>query len=263
MVIDCVAVCGDSFACGAGMPDETCFESSFGGIISTRLALPLKVYARPGCCNYTIYLQVKKVIEQHQHKEHSPLVLVSLTNHSRLIFPINSTNLDTNPNLASVDYLSYTPYSKHSRRRREIPFAQNPIPNYTSETISNMGLCLAGSHLKKEANYSMIYERKWKAISMYFEELYDDGIKREYDESLVVMMHVLLKEHGIPHVILGHGRYTFRHIPNPHFVDIHWGEISSKHPDKVNSGHCDENGHRIVAERLLGPCLVQLGNGPA
>ena len=29
-----VLVCGDSFACGSGLPEETAYENSFGGLVA-------------------------------------------------------------------------------------------------------------------------------------------------------------------------------------------------------------------------------------
>ena len=258
MKVDCVAVCGDSFGCGAGMPENRSYEDSFGGYVAKKLRLPLKVYARSGCCNFTIYLQVKKIIDQYNHREHKPLVLVTLTNHSRLVFPIDARELSTNCDLSNVDYRSYVPYSDVSKHKRPIPFDIKDNPNLLSETISNMNLCLAGNHLKKDEKFVKLMERKWKAISMYFEEIYDDSIKREYDTGIVMMMHHMLKEAGLPHVIFGYGKHTHRFIDDSNFVEVHWGSISRDHPDEMGSGHCDAFGHAIVAEKILPSCHLQL-----
>ncbi len=40
-----IVICGDSFGCGIGLPFETCFEDSFGGIISRHYNVPHTVYA--------------------------------------------------------------------------------------------------------------------------------------------------------------------------------------------------------------------------
>lgn len=260
MVIDCVAVCGDSFGCGSGMPEHRCYEDSFGGNLSRKLDVPLKVYARSGCCNFTIFLQVKKIIDQFNHKVHRPLVLITLTNHSRVIFPIDSTRISTNCDLKNVDYFNYQPYSANSQPQRPLHFEINDKPNLLSETISNMNLCLSGHHLKHDVKFRKILDRKWKAISMYFEEIYDDSIKMEYDVSISTMMHHVLKEAGLPHVIIGFGRHMHRFIPDPHFVEIHWGDISAKYPDESNSGHCNAIGHGIVADKMLPSCLIQIKN---
>jgi hypothetical protein len=260
MVIDSIAVCGDSFGCGSGMPQNRCYEDSFGGYVSKKLDLPLKVYARSGCCNFTIFLQVKKVIDQFNHKVHAPLVLVTLTNHARLTFPIDSTKISTDCDLRNVDYRKYEPYSNLSSPTRPIHFDLSDEPNLLSETISNMNLGLKGRHMRNDERFDRIMDRKWKAISMYFEEIYDDSIKMHYDVSIATMMHLMLKEAGLPHVIFGFGRYMHRFIPDPNFVEIHWGSICMNHPDEGRSGHCNAVGHAIVAEKILPSCRVQLGN---
>lgn len=167
-MIDTVAVCGDSFGVGSGLPLETCYENSFGGIVAKKLNLPLKVYARSGCCNYVIYLQVKKIIEQFHKLQHKPLVLITFTHHSRIVFPFDSTKLTTHVDLSNVEYKSYAPYSKYSTPTRPVEFELSATPNLTSETISNLNLCLAGSSLKDNVNYKEILEHKWKAIALYF-----------------------------------------------------------------------------------------------
>lgn len=254
-MIDCVAVCGDSFGTGAGLDDEYRYEKSFGGIISSKLSVPLKVYARSGCCNFTIMLQVKKIIEQHRSREILPLVLITLTNHSRLFFPMNGATGSRELNLSNVIYQNYQPYSHESFQRRPLEFKSNENPNFTSETISNMGLCLAGSNLRSTAHFKQISERKFNAIKLYFEEIYDDGVKLEYDNSLTLMMHSLLKEQKIDHIIMGYGQHQHRFINPENFVEIHWGSICQRHPDKQGSGHCDETGHAIVADMMIDRCL--------
>jgi hypothetical protein len=250
-MIDCVVVCGDSFGTGAGLDEDQRFEKSFGGIVSSRLDVPLKVYARSGCCNFTIYLQVKKIIETCKSTKMSPLVLITLTNHSRLFFPIDGARGSRKLDLSNVIYKNYQPYSSTSRPQRPIEFAIDDFPNFTSETISNLGLCLAGSNLRHDKNFSKIVDRKFDAIRMYFEEIYDDGVKLEYDTAITLMMHSMLKENRISHIIMGFGAHQNRFIDQDNFVEIHWGEICSRYPDRHGSGHCDETGHMIAAGMLL------------
>lgn len=258
-MVDCVAVCGDSFGCGSGLPEDRCYEDSFGGQVASKLNLPLRVFARSGCCNFTIYLQVKKILDLYHHKKINPLVIISLTHHSRMIFPIDGTKTSSNVDLSDVDYIGYQPYSLASNPRRNIEFEPKDRPNLMSETISNMNLCLSGHILGDSKIFSNIMDRKWRAIRSYFEELYDDSVKREYDVSIANMMHLMLAEYSIPHVIMGYGKYHFRHIKEGNYLNVHWGKISAEHPDVMNSGHCDENGHLIVADQLLPLCKAQLG----
>lgn len=251
---DCIAVCGDSFGTGAGLPPESCYEDMFGGIVSKYFDLPLKVYARPGCCNFSIFLQVKKIIDQKNLLQHEPFVIVTLTHHSRILFPIDASKLDINLNLSNLDYLNYHPYSAISKPRRPLEFKIDDDPQLISETVSNIGLCLSGRHGGPKDHLTNIMDRKWEALRLYFEELYDDGIKREYDDALILMMHNMLEEAKIPHILMGYGQYNHRFINPKNFLEIHWGSICMRHPDRQGSGHCDEAGHLIVANDLIPVC---------
>lgn len=251
----CVAVCGDSFGVGSGLDPIHQYEKNFGGVISSRLGLPLKIYARSGCCNFTIFLQVKKIIEQHQAGQISPLVIITLTNHSRLFFPMDSAAGDRSLDLSNVIYMDYTPYAEYSNPKRPIEFKIKDTPNFTSETISNIGLCLSGSSLRNSNHFSKFTDKKFEAIKMYFQELYEDSAKLEYDNALVLMMHSMLKERGIQHVILGYCNHQHRFIDKKNFVEVHWGEICMKYPDKHGSMHCDETGHMLVADMINDRCV--------
>lgn len=250
-MIDCVAVCGDSFGVGSGLPLDSCYENSFGGIVAKKLQLPLKVYARSGCCNYIIYLQVKKIIEQYHNNLHKPLVLITITHHSRIVFPFDSTRLTTNVDLSNVEYKSYAPYSDYSKPQRPLEFNLLPTPNLTSETISNLNLCLAGSSLKNNVNYKDILDDKWRAISLYFKELYDDTIKQDYDCAIINLMHQQLLSLNIPHIFLGYKVQNLEFINSKNFADVHWGKLSSMYPDVAKSGHCNEIGHQHAADIIL------------
>lgn len=254
-MMKCVAVCGDSFGTGAGLDDSHRYEKSFGGVISSRLGLPLKVYARPGCCNFTIFLQVKKIIEQHRAGVISPLVIITLTNHSRLFFPMDSTHGSRKLDLSNVIYRDYSPYAEYSNPVRPIEFDIMDTPNFTSETISNIGLCLSGSNLRNSNHFAKFTDKKFEAIKMYFQELYEDSVKLEYDDALVLTMHSLLKERGIKHVILGYCKHRHRFIDKENFAEVHWGEICMKYPDSQGSMHCDETGHLLVADMINDRCV--------
>lgn len=247
-----IAVCGDSFGVGSGMPLDRCFEDSFGGIVASSLGIPLKVYARSGSCNFVIYLQVKKIVEQVRERNDRPLVLVSLTSHSRLIFPYDSRISGGAADLSNVDYLGYAPYHRSSVPRRKLEFIPVDQPNLTSETISNTNLALHGNtELLKNTRLMEISRRKWQAISIYFEEIYDNSVKMEMDVALATTMHVMLEKQGLPHVIMGLQSKDYSMIPYHHFMEVNWHEISKMHPDPLRTMHCDRLGHEMVANMIL------------
>lgn len=251
VMVNEVVVCGDSFACGIGIPYEFCFEKSFGGFLAQHYNVPHTVYARSGCCNYVIYLQVKKVIEDYKHKK-SPLVIISTTNHSRSVFPTNtSTSQYVDYKLEDVEYTLHEPYSGREHQfKRPLPFVPNPNPKLVSETVSNILYYLGG----KSPNLSYLFSKlknKLSAIKIFYEELYDDSIKQNYDSGIILLMHKLLEENNIPHIIMSPNAHQDRFINSKNYFYNNWGEYSRRYPDKMGSGHCDERGHIEVYRKLL------------
>ena len=245
-----VSVCGDSFGVGSGMPMHRCFEDSFGGQVSSTMGIPLKVYARSGSCNFLIYLQVKKVVEQSITRNDRPLVLINLTSYSRIVFPYDSRSVGGLSDLSNVDYRSYHPYHKTSHPRRELEFDTVESPNLTSETISNVGLALHGN-MESPGRLAEVAKKKWKAISIYFEEIYDDSVKIEIDSALATTMHYMLEKAGLPHIFIGVRKDFFPMIPNKNFLEENWGDISKLHQDPAMTKHCNAVGHGIVASKIL------------
>lgn len=246
-----VVVCGDSFACGSGIESKYCFERSFGSLVAQALDSSYKIYARSGCCNYIIYLQVQQAIADYKHKE-KPLVLISTTNHSRFTFPSDHvTKAYNNYTLADVEYHLHEPYCERDGwHRREIPFKASKTPKLISETISNFLHFSSGDGPNLEYLFKDV-QTKFSAIRTFYEELYDDSIKQTNDTGLILMMHMMLKEADFPHVIMSPDNYQNRFIDKKNYLSNDWGVYSRKYPDVNKSGHCDERGHVEVAEKLI------------
>ena len=246
-----VAVCGDSFACGVGLPLATAFEESFGGLVANHFNVPQEVYARSGCCNFVIYLQVKKVIEQYASKKEKPLVLITTTNHSRFIFPIGDTFDYKNYTLEDVDYLSYMPYSDVTgENRRLLPFKPHKEPLLISETISNVMWYLKHKTENLGKLFTLISD-KLPAVKRYYEQLYDDSVKQTYDNALIMNMHLELKHAGFEHIIIHPQHHPVRFIDTKHLLISDWGNYSRMYPDVSGSGHCDERGHIAVSKAII------------
>jgi hypothetical protein len=250
-MVTSVSVCGDSFGCGSGLPDRTCYENSFGGLVADSLKVPLKVYARPGCCNFVISLQVKKIIEQQQYTKNKPLVLITATHHSRFVMPIDNGLNYQKYDLSDVDYMRYHPYAAtHNKTPRPLEFELSKKPKLLSDTVSNFiwytekGADNLG-YLFKEIQF------KLGAAKTYIAEIYDDSIKQEYDTALILKMHLDLKHAGIPHLIMSPNTHDFQVMDAKNFFENNWGYYSQKYPDKIGSGHCNEIGHRQVADKLI------------
>ena len=246
-----VAVCGDSFACGLGIESKYCFERSFGGLVAESFDVPYKIYARSGCCNYIIYLQVQQVIEDYKNKD-KPLVLVSTTNHSRFTLPSDHvTESYNNYTLADVEYHLHEPYcARDSWHRREIPFKPNKTPKLISETVSNFLHFTTGDGPNLAYLFKDV-DTKLAAIKTFYEELYDDAIKQTNDTGLILMMHMMLKEAGFSHVIMSPNTHQDRFIDKKNYLHNDWGVYSRKYPDSGRSGHCNERGHIEVSQKII------------
>jgi hypothetical protein len=245
-----LAVCGDSFGVGCGLPDASCYEENFSGVVADYLKISQRVYARSGCCNFTIFLQVKKILEQMtRDADYKPFVLITTTFHERLIFPLNDGFADQNPDLADVEYRSYIPYHSRTVPCRKIEFDIKDEPRLITETISNIEHYQCGKADGIRELFVRVHRNKFDAIQKYFLELFDTGIKKEYDESLFVYMHMLLKQKDVPHVIMGNHLPTV--IATENRMQNNWGEYTSKYPDNRGSGHCDATGNRLVGEAVI------------
>ena len=227
-----VAVCGDSFGTGSGLPEDTCYEDNFSGVFASHYKLPQRVYARSGCCNFTIYLQIKKIIEQarldHSYK---PFVLITSTYHERLIFALDDGTQYRVPDLSQVEYASYNPYTEAgSSKRRPLEFDLDKEPRLITETISNITYYQAGKAPGIARLFAKVHKDKFDAIGTYYTELFDTGIKQQYDYALYMAAHCMLIKHNIPHLIMmGHLGEMFE--GNPNFMANDWGHYSRLHPD--------------------------------
>lgn len=234
-----LAVCGDSFSVGHGLPPEVQFEHSFGGIVAKHYGLKHLVYGRSGCCNFVIYLQVKKILEQTRFNPfYKPFVLVSSTWHERVTFPLNFRSLFPEPDLSQVDYLNYEPYSASSPVPRKLPFRTNNKHRLVSETLPDL------NHLR-----SQLDPEDHTAVDMYVAHLYDPAIKEIIDYSLLTTAHRLLVKHKIPHLFISPKRIDT--IDSTNNLKKSWIKLLNKYPDCMGTGHCNEQGHRIMADSVI------------
>lgn len=242
-VLTHIAVCGDSFAVGHGLDFETQFEKSFGGVVAQHYKLKHLVYGRSGCCNFVIYLQVKKIVEQvKKNKDFHPLVILTDTWNERITFPIRKSWFSDEADLSEVDYLNYSPY------REGKPLAFKTKKNYrlVSEGITTIH---QGKRFGLNQLYNKIKPEHLQGIESYFTEIYDNEIKREMDSSLIASAHMLLNKVNIPHLFLTREKNNLIDIKNN--IQSRWEKLLEKYPDSQGSGHCNEVGHKLVAEEII------------
>ena len=242
-----VAVCGDSFAVGHGLDPEIQFEKSFGGLIADHYNLPHLVYGRSGCCNFVIYLQVKKIVEQiKKDKDFRPFVLLSDTWVDRIVFPIRKFWFSKEPNLSDVDYLNYEPYNEQYPVRRSLPFKTNRKYKFVSEGLITF---LNDKAHGLEQLFNKSKKENVKLLTAFFDEVYDYELKKETDKCMLASAHLLLIQHNIPHLFLTQERNSL--VNNKNNMLSNWEKLIKKYPDLRGTGHCNEIGHKITAENVI------------
>lgn len=246
-----IATCGDSFGVGCGLPDETSYEQSFAGVVASAFNLPQKVYARSGCCNFTIFLQVKKILEQMQNDPtYKPFVLITVTFHERLIFPLDDGFTYKKPDLSDVEYMSYIPYFNDPEELKRKPeFNPNPEPRLFTETVSNIQYYGAGKAPGIANLFKKVNSNKFEAIKHYFLELFDTGVKKDQDDALYAYMHLMLKKANVPHLLIG--LHLPKEIEPENRLNFSWGDYTQKYPDDRGSGHCSAVGNRLVGDEII------------
>lgn len=250
-MIEKLIICGDSYASGIGLDESYNLEKSFGGLISEKLNISSINYSRAGICNFGIFLQVKKSIEDNVNNLDKSLIIISLTQSSRLM--IASENItSTDLNLSNVDYINNRPFSYNEKRKRDVPFTLNKNPKLFSQTIldvlAHLNNKVSGA---MESAYKILPKYKIETLGQYIQDVYSDPIKDEYDVALVARTHLLLKMNNIKHMFLGTPRSKFDFVPDENFCEVNWREISDKYPDEIGSSHCNEIGHEIVRDLIL------------
>lgn len=247
-MVNTVAVCGDSFGTGSGLDTDICFEKSFAGITAEHFQLPQRVYARGGCCNFTIFLQLKKVLEHVEcDSAFKPIIVITTTHHERIIIPLDDGTQYIRPDLSQIDYISYSPYHPKTGNR-PIAFERTKTRLFT-QTITNIEHLLKSRPGSRLGHVENLPNQKLDTLGQYYTDIFDTAIKKEYDDSLFIHMHMMLKSKEIPHVIIGHILSSL--IEEKNRLDLMWGYYTKKYPDAMGSGHCNEEGNRLVGELLI------------
>mgnify|MGYP001478373251 CR=1 FL=1 len=255
---DILITCGDSFACGSGLDDTDAFERSYAGLTAKKLGIPQKVLARPGCCNFIIWLQIKYAVHNIAQNQ-NPFVLITMTNAARASWykPGASKKAGIDPSIEFLNYIDYPPYDTHTRkqRRREIPVETDN--SLQSETLQNLDSFFDSSikatwpQMEHEPNARLKVLKDWVADFFNFE------IKQEYDNAILLNAHCLLKQAGIPHVFMGWQPDLQSLLPEENYVGVDWGWWSQRYPDPQGTGHCDEQGHKHVFNQIKPTVEVQ------
>lgn len=252
-----LVICGDSFSIGIGCRDLQ--NEPYGSLLSKKLGKNLINLGRGSSSNFSIMLQVKYAIENYKDID---LLCIGITSYERTEwFNEKSKSFHFDVSLTDVNYHEYPPYGKNTY----ITQLENPMindPRYKGDMLveNYLGIVDYVTNIDKQNSTNNEYFRKFrnesndkmKLLNDYFFEIFDFGIKRMYDISLISMCHMLLKNHNINHLILTHEPYVFNNIiPEENLVEVNWGQLSIDYPDDLPSQHTSYIGHQIVYNKIL------------
>jgi len=252
-------VCGDSFNIGIGCRDLR--KEPYGSLLAESTSRKLTNLAKGSSTNLSIWLQVKYAVYNLNANEND-IVLVNETSSERFNwFPEGKSSSAELSNL-DVNYHDYPPYGNDTYVTHQLdihPMQDNP--NYKGDMITEN---VAGviDYLDRFVAWDQrgrYYNRlvdeplsKLKLIRDFYATIYDENISHLQSRSLMVMCHALLRNKNLKHVML---------IPNPHpcrdvilsenLLQFSWGELTTKYPDTIGSGHSSEQGHIEAFEMIL------------
>jgi hypothetical protein len=224
--------CGDSFATGYGIKDKS---QSYPYLLAKGFDSTIKSYARPGCCNYTIAKQIEYATVDNL-KDGETFVLVSTTNEDRISYP---TSIDSVMGGITLEDFNYKTHEKDLLT--VLPFkSKNKIQ---SETISNI-LYAKTRTLEQE------HSNRLDALKNYAKFIYDSKIKKDQDVIILLWKLNLLNKKTSNWLCITNYHEIHKHFPNNTLL-INIGEICKKYPDNMGSGHFDERGHKLVADKII------------
>ena len=249
---DILITCGDSFACGSGLDDTDAFERSYAGLTAKKLGIPQKVLARPGCCNFIIWLQIKYAVHNIAQNQ-NPFVLITMTNAARASWykPGASKKAGIDPSIEFLNYIDYPPYDTHTRkqRRREIPVETDN--SLQSETLQNLDTYFTEGSSAAWRQFSPEPAPRLRILRDWVAEFFDMAQKQDYDNGILAQGHLLMKKHNIPHLFMGWQPQFGELLPEVNYQAVDWGYWSQNYPDTRGTGHCDYTGHRLVHQEII------------
>jgi len=248
--IDSLAVCGDSWFSA----DLNFSGKSFGEILAGRFGADLVSLARGGCSNFAISLQIDKAIELE-----TDFVIVGTTTPDRAEFPIiNEKNQSIWQTLKESfnwhDWFNTQPDVYVKSRGISNVLHTNSLsknnpwindPTIISESLNNLAFW---------ANRQLTVEQL-ESLKHYMLNLYDSGIKRQYDSWIISDACRRLEENQIPYLIFTHTLYKDDFIKDITWVNSNkiisqsLQEIGDLGSSNITTFHYDpEYGGKIFAD---------------
>jgi hypothetical protein len=172
-----LVICGDSYMASISEninnPDNGS-NKHFTELLAKKIGWEVTNFARGGCSNQTIRLQIDEAI-----KLNPDYVILASTSYDRYDFPIN--DMTTDEYYGKNSYSSYKEYNGlYNIEYKDFPdkSAENPKfneiePNMFSETLNNI---FNDTSPKKHLN-----ENEIKILEKWFDRFYDSAWKRQQD----------------------------------------------------------------------------------
>jgi hypothetical protein len=256
-----MVVCGDSFNYGIGCVDLG--ESPYGVLVSKTFDCDLIRLARGSATNFSIALQADYAATKITPKPN--LVIIGMTGFDRIEWQSEDAKIPRTKSLG-LENLNYHLYPPHNTPSSPLGILQNfylendPAYNPSLLTEQVHGIDDYISVYKKGMNVSKtFYKRlnsepipKLELIMKYYFEIFQGDIKVRYDSAMIYQSYMRCVNAGINCLILT----TFPHlfdglVTADNICEIDWGKLSIDHPDTIGSWHTSEEGHRIVASKII------------
>lgn len=250
-------LCGDSFNYGVGCVNM--HTQPYGVLVAEHFDWDLIRLARGSASNNVIHLQGRYAAKMNP-KPH--LVLLGTTSYDRIEWVETGKRLDWGEvKLENVNYHLY-PAHHHTPPHHEgpMPYHLQINDNYDPKILSEQIVGITEYiQLLKKGNKHGYYERlhnesleKLQLIETYYMDIFDLGIKRDYDMGCIMMAYMKLKKLGIPTIIfsseIGFSDLVF---DERDYFNQDWGRCTKIWPDTVGSMHTSEEGHADTAARLI------------
>lgn len=201
-----LGICGDSFMATKNYEEgvDNGYGKHFTEILAKKLDCDLITYARGGCSNQAIRLQIDEIIK---HKPDH--VIIGSTNPDRIEVPTSDLtvkdyrekwykgNYMPATGLFNIDYSGY--YETYVAANHE--GFKNNTPTLRSETLSNIFDYTAPGALYTKAQLD--------ALERYFHVIYDYTWKMQQDSWILSDGLHKLKHYGISYHFICYGLYTF------------------------------------------------------
>lgn len=249
-----LVVCGDSFSAGIGCVNMP--EQAYGVLVAKHLDLNLITLARGSASNYAIYLQAMAAADM----EDTELVIIGQTSYDRIEWVKEGIEPEWHHTLNNLNYHMYPPHHHpQPHHDKPLPFHLKGSIEYKpyilTEQIGAIDHYIDGYKKKQNMGY---YARlssepieKLKLIRDYYVRIFDGGIKRDYDNGLLVQSYNYLKKKNIKVLILSCEEKIKKFIDEDDLVWQDWGQVVQKYPDTIGSMHTSADGHQDTAHRII------------